>query len=118
MHALIIEDDVITAMLIEDELRDLGYASFDTASTEQEAIEAVGRRCPDLVTSDGALLVGSGAGAVRHIRSSLHVPVIFITGDKELARNCLPDAPILEKPFSVSQLITAVEQAQPDRPKA
>jgi len=118
MHALIIEDDVITAILIEDELRDLGYSSFDMASTEHEAIEAVGRRCPDLVTSDGALLVGSGAGAVRRIRASLQVPVIFITGDPEQARNCLPDAPMLEKPFSVSQLITAVEQARPARPKA
>src|SRR6185312_10360608 len=118
MHALIIEDDVITAILIEDELRDLGYSSFDTASTEQEAIEAVGRRCPDLVTSDGALLVGSGAGAVHHIRTSLQVPVIFITEDPEQARKFLTDAPMLEKPFSVSQLITAVEQAQPAREKA
>ena len=33
MHALIIEDDVITAMFIEDELLDLGYSSFDMAST-------------------------------------------------------------------------------------
>jgi hypothetical protein len=31
MHALIMEDDAITAMLIEDELRDLGYSSFGTA---------------------------------------------------------------------------------------
>jgi CheY-like chemotaxis protein len=113
MHALIIEDDAITAMMIEDELRDLGYTSVDTASSEQEAIAAVARRCPDLVTSDGSLIHGSGVGAVRKIRASLSVPVIFITGDPDHARHCIPDAPIIAKPFSVSQLVAAVDMARP-----
>jgi CheY-like chemotaxis protein len=69
MHALIIEDDAIIAMLIEDELRDLGYSSFDTACSEREAIKAVARKCPDLVTSDGSLFDGSGANAVRAKRT-------------------------------------------------
>ena len=113
MHALVIEDDAITAMFIEDELRDLGYSTVDTVSTEQEAIAAVAKRCPDLVTSDGSLLMGSGVDAVRKIRASVSVPVIFITGDPENARRCLPSAPVLEKPFSVAQLIAAVRQARP-----
>ena len=113
MHALVIEDDAVIALMIEDELRDLGYSSVDNASTEEEAIEAVARRCPDLVTSDGSLLGGSGVGAVRKIRASCSVPVILITGDPEHARRCVPDAPILAKPFSVSQLVAAVENAQP-----
>jgi CheY-like chemotaxis protein len=113
MHALVIEDDAITAMMIEDELRDLGYSSVNTASTEQEAIEAVARRCPDLVTSDGSLFHGTGVGAVRKIRAAFAVPVIFITGDPDQARNCIPDAPVVEKPFSISQLVAAVEAARP-----
>lgn len=113
MHALIIEDDAITAMMIEDELRDLGYSSVDTASTEQEAIEAVVRRCPDLVTSDGSQLDGSGVGAVRTIQAAFCIPVIFITGDPDQACNCIPGAPVIEKPFSISQLIAAVEAARP-----
>lgn len=110
MHALIIEDDALIAMLLEDELRDLGYNSVELACTEEEAIEAVARRCPDLITSDGSLMAGTGAGAIRQIRRSLAVPVIFITADPDRARECVPDAPILEKPFFASQLITAVEQ--------
>lgn len=113
MHALIIEDDAITAMMIEDELRDLGYSSVDTASTEQEAIEAAARQCPDLVTSDGSLVHGSGVGAVRKIRAALFVPVIFITGDPDSARHCIPDAPVIEKPFSIAQLVAAVEASRP-----
>lgn len=114
MHALVIEDDAIIAMLIEDELREIGFKSVDVASTEEEAIEAVSRKGPDLVTSDGSLLAGTGVGAVRQIRDVLAaVPVIFITGDPEEARRCLPDVPVLEKPFSLSQLVAAVRQVQP-----
>lgn len=113
MHALVIEDDAITAMLIEDELREMGFHSVDIASSEQEAIEAVGRKCPDLVTSDGSLPAGTGVGAVRQIRAALAVPVIFITGDPERARHCLPDMPVLEKPFSLNQLVAALRQVQP-----
>lgn len=113
MHALIIEDDSIIAMMIEDELRDLGFRSVDCASTEEEAITAAARTCPDLITSDGSLVAGSGAGAVHRIRAAFAVPVIFITGDPAKARNCVAGAPVLEKPFSIAQLAAAVEQVQP-----
>lgn len=112
MHALIIEDDAVTAMFIEDELRDLGFTSVDTASTEHEAISAVAQHRPDLVTSDSSLLMGSGISAVRKIRASHSAPVIFITGDPESARRCYPEAPVLEKPFTICQLLNAVEQAR------
>lgn len=117
MHALIIEDDAMTAMLIGDELRDLGYSSVDTAATEQEAIDAVARRCPDLVTSDGSLFSGSGVGAVRAISASVSVPVIFITGDASSALRCIPGAPVLEKPFSIAELAAAVEQVRLQAPR-
>lgn len=110
MHALVIEDDQITAMLIEDELRDLGFKSVELASTEHEALAAVSRRCPDLITSDGSLATGSGVSAVSKIRHSCPVPVIFITGDPQRARGAIPEAPILEKPFTESQFISAVRQ--------
>ena len=40
MHALIIEDEYLTAQLIEDQLRDLGFTSFALAMDEQEAVTA------------------------------------------------------------------------------
>lgn len=111
MHALVIEGDAIIAMSIEQELRDLGFNSVELACTEQEAVEAVSRQLPDLITSDGSLLAGTGAGGIRRFQPSLSVPVIFLTGDPEGARDCLPDAPVLEKPFSAMQLIAVVQQA-------
>ena len=111
MHALIIEDDAVIAMLIEDELRDFGFRSVDIVSTEEDAILSVAKRCPDLVTSDGSLLSGSGASAVRRIRSLCFTPVIFVTGDPEQARRCVPGVPVVEKPFSLKQLTAAVDEA-------
>lgn len=113
MHALVIEDDPIIAMLIEDELHELGYRTVDLASSEEEAIAAVARTCPDLITSDGSLIAGSGASAVQRIRATCDVPVIFITGDCEPAGRCCPGAPVLEKPFSILQLTAAVEEVRP-----
>lgn len=113
MHALIIEDDPIIAMLIEEELRELGFSSVDCTSTENEAIAAVARTSPDLITSDGSLIAGSGASAVRRIRATFAVPVIFITGDPAKTRDCAPGTCVLEKPFSIEQLVAAVEQVQP-----
>lgn len=111
MHALVIEDDGLTALFIEDELRDLGFTSVDIAATEEAAVAAVATRAPDLVTSDGSLLMGTGIGAVRSIRATLPVPVVFITGDSALARRSMPRAPVLEKPFTAADFARAVEQA-------
>lgn len=110
MHALVIEDDAVTAMLIEDELHDLGFTSVDVAATEDEALAAVASRCPDFVTSDGSLLRGSGLRAVSQIRKHLAVPILFITGDAGAARRHMPGAPVLEKPFSLTQFVNAVQQ--------
>jgi len=67
MHALIIEDEPLIALLIEDHLRAAGYLSVDFAVTEAEAVAAAGRRCPDLITSDVRLATGCGIAAVEAI---------------------------------------------------
>jgi CheY-like chemotaxis protein len=111
MHALVIEDDAVTAMLIEDELHDLGFSSVDVASSEDDAVRSVTFRCPDLVTSDGTLAFGSGMSAVDRIRTLCSTPILFVTGDAERARCSAPGIPVLEKPFSVTQLTAAVAYA-------
>jgi DNA-binding response OmpR family regulator len=110
MHALIIEDDAVSAMLIEDELRDNGFTSCDTAPTEEDALSSVARRWPDLVISDRSLLRGSGISAVKRINASAEVPVIFVTGDPENARLHMPGTPVIGKPFSIHELTDAIEQ--------
>lgn len=110
MHALVIEDNPVIAMLIEDELRELaGVNSVHMASTEAEAIAAAWMRCPDLIVSDVCLAEGNGVIAVRTIRDCCPVPVVFITGAPEQVSDPIPGAPVLEKPFTEVQFISAVQ---------
>ncbi|HEX8533819.1 MAG TPA: response regulator [Allosphingosinicella sp.] len=67
MHALIIEDQFLIAALIEEELRELGYSSFDVVDRELSAVAAAERKCPDLITADERLTDGSGVEAVQKI---------------------------------------------------
>ena len=109
MHALIIEDEPVIAMMIEDELRDLGYRSFDVACDEEQAVRLAERTCPALITADDRLTTGTGIGAVRRICAETALPVVFITGNPhELG---IPDAVCLAKPFGAADFQEAVQRA-------
>jgi CheY-like chemotaxis protein len=111
MHALVIEDEFLTAQLIEDRLRELGYTSFAFAMDEEEAVTAARERCPDLITSDVELLSGCGIDAVRRICDEKQIPVLYITGSGSAVRERCPWAVIIEKPFGMDDLHQGVKEA-------
>lgn len=109
MHALIIEDHAIIGMMIEDELRELGYTSFDFAAEQAMAVDLAMIRPPDLITADEGLSRGSGIEAVRLICAKRPIPVVFVTG------NPLPPgmsgAVSVRKPFRASEFREVVRAA-------
>ncbi len=109
MHALIIEDEPLIALMIEDTLRERGYTSFAFAVSASDAVGAAQARCPDLITSDVALNPGNGIDAIKEICGRERLPVIFITSSRDEVREALPDFPILQKPFSSGDLLAAVD---------
>ncbi|MEA3012131.1 MAG: hypothetical protein QOD42_676 [Sphingomonadales bacterium] len=111
MHALIIEDEPLIAMLIEDHLRAVGYLSIDFAVTETEAVAAALRRCPDLITADVHLATGCGIAAVEAICSARIIPVVFITANAQDVRRRLADAVVVAKPFMVADLSRGLDAA-------
>lgn len=111
MHALIIEDQIAFALLVEDELRDLGYSSFDIVDTEAAAIVSATDRCPDLITADQRLASGSGVNAIRAICAHRYIPFVFITSYRNEVREQPPEAMVLGKPFWPPTLHQAIEQA-------
>jgi CheY-like chemotaxis protein len=113
MHALIIEDEPLIALLIEDHLRAVGYISIDFAVTEAEAVAAARRRCPDLITSDVHLAAGCGIAAVEAIRSGHLIPVVFITANGQDVSRRMKDATVVAKPFTVADLRQALGTACP-----
>ena len=109
---IIIEDEFLTAQLIEDRLRELGFTSFAFAMDEEEAVAAAREQCPDLVTSDVQLLKGCGIDAVQQICDGKQIPVLYITGSAMMVRERCPWAVVIQKPFGMADLRNGVSDAR------
>lgn len=110
-HALVVEDNPLIAMMIEEELAEHGYHSFERAASQEEAIRMAQARCPDLITVDDQLDSGTGVDTIREICRDRTIPVIFITAEGLRITAAMPDAIVVPKPFSRAQLLAAISAA-------
>ena len=111
---LIIEDEAIISADIESLVRELGHNVTATATTHDEAVDAVARHRPGLVLADIQLADGSsGTDAVKDILKRFDVPVIFITAFPErLLTGERPEPTFLiTKPFQPETVKAAISQA-------
>jgi len=111
---LIIEDEAIISADIESLVRELGHNVTATATTHDEAVDAVARHRPGLVLADIQLADGSsGIDAVKDILKKFDVPVIFITAFPErLLTGERPEPTFLiAKPFQPETVKAAISQA-------
>ncbi len=111
---LIIEDELITAMALENLVVGLGHVVVGPARTHAEAVSIFRVERPGLVLSDIQLADGSsGLDAVNEILKSFGVPVIFITAFPELLLTGERPEPtfLLSKPFNPDQVKAVVSQA-------
>ena len=110
----IIEDEAIISADIESLVRELGHRVTGTATTHDEAVDAVSRHRPGLVLADIQLADGSsGIDAVKDILKRFDVPVIFITAFPErLLTGERPEPTFLiTKPFQPETVKAAISQA-------
>lgn len=120
VRVLIVEDEVMIAMLLSEIVEQLGYSVCDVASTEAEAVAMASACRPDLIIVDAGLDEGSGVSAMTTILQQRFVPHLYVTGDKRMVQSQAPLATILEKPFfawELAKAITAVLAAA-DAPRA
>jgi CheY-like chemotaxis protein len=113
---LIVEDEAITVSALKRELASLGYQVTGTASTTDEALNAVELYKPDLVLMDITLAGAvNGVVAAVAIRGNFHVPVVFLTAhadDQTMERAVSAGAfGYVLKPFSGAGLKAAIETA-------
>jgi signal transduction histidine kinase len=115
-RVLVVEDELVVARDIAQQLNDLGYTPVGTTHLGEHAITLAAELQPDLVLMD-IQLAGAmdGIQAAHEIRTQLAVPVIFLTAfsaDDVLARAKLtePFGYIL-KPFSERELSTVLAMA-------
>lgn len=111
LHALIVEDELLLAFAVEEALRELGYSTFEIATSVTTAVEAAKRQCPDLIVANHLIVDGTGTDAVLAICCDKAIPVVFVTGSGPEVRERLPNALIVDKPLSRTHFGDAVGKA-------
>ncbi|MCP4539927.1 MAG: GAF domain-containing protein [Chloroflexi bacterium] len=113
---LVVEDEVVVAESIRNNLENLGYGVPDIADSGETAIEKAGATHPNLVLMDIKLSGDmDGIEAAEQIRVRFDIPVVYLTAfadDETLQRAKItePYGYIL-KPLQVRDLHTNIEMA-------
>jgi two-component system, response regulator PdtaR len=114
IRILLVEDEVITAMLLQQELHDFGYPILGHVTTGEKAIIFAQENFPDIILMDIALSGEiDGIEAAAAIKAKADIPVIFMTGydDIEMKERAAKTKPLgyLIKPFDVTDLINVIK---------
>ncbi len=113
---LIVEDDELTAKLIEADLEQMEHKVVAKVPNGEEAVTTADETKPDLVLMD-ILLEGEmdGIETADQIRSRFNIPVVYLTGHGE--KDVLDKAKLTEpygylvKPVSASEMRGTIETA-------
>lgn len=114
-RVLIAEDEALIRMDLAEMLREEGYDIVGEAGDGQEAVELAERHKPDLVIMDVKMPRRDGIDAAAEIASKRIAPIVVLTAFSqrdlvERARDAGAMA-YLVKPFTISDLIPAIELA-------
>lgn len=114
-RVLIAEDEALIRLDLAEMLREEGYDVVGEASDGQEAVELAEQLRPDLVIMDIKMPRRDGLDAATEIASKRIAPIVMLTAFSqrdlvERARDAGAMA-YLVKPFSINDLIPAIEVA-------
>jgi CheY-like chemotaxis protein len=116
IRILLVEDEILTAMRLELEMKKYGYTKIQSVPTGEEAIRAAQQEAPDLILMD-IRLAGDldGIETMQEIHTFARIPVIFMSGysDREQLQraNALLPAAYLTKPVNIADLTAAIDSA-------
>jgi len=109
INILLVEDEVIVAMFMQKQLRDIGYQSVHHVTTGEKAIIYIQDNTPDIILMD-IRLAGEidGIETAGAIKAKADIPILFITGydDKDIREKALKVKPVgfLVKPIYMHTL--------------
>jgi DNA-binding response OmpR family regulator len=107
---LIVEDQLLLAMALKDELEDSGYRVLELAIHNQEALVFARAVKPDLALVNIQLADGDDGVALAADLKALGVPVLFISGQPERAKLAKTvGVASIPKPYTPSELVEAVD---------
>jgi DNA-binding response OmpR family regulator len=103
LKVLIVEDEVLLALELENELESAGHEVVGEAMSSRQAIDVVKSRRPDLAFVDIHLQDGpTGVDVGRHLAGE-GIPFVFMTGNlKRVPEDFAGAIGVIEKPYSVN----------------
>ncbi|GGD58857.1 response regulator [Erythrobacter arachoides] len=112
MRALIVEDELLTALHLESELQSLAVQSVGIACDQTEAM-ALASTPVDLAFVDVNLRDGPTGPAIAAALVALGVEVFYITANpSQIPEACRTLGQIMPKPFSGADLMEAVQRVR------
>jgi len=120
---LIVEDEIITAMQMQETLEKKGYEVSDIVDNAKDALSAVQLHKPDLILTDINIKGGvDGIEFANNIHINTEIPIVFITAyfDDETIESSMQSKPngYITKPFTSNELYAAVKIALMQSKKA
>jgi DNA-binding response OmpR family regulator len=110
-RVLVVEDEMMIAMMVEDMLAEMGHAVIGVASNLRSALALAAAEQFDVAILD-INLAGERSFPVAHLLKARGVPFLFATGYGELGlEDPFRDVVTLKKPFDIEDLAGAVERA-------
>lgn len=112
---LLVEDEVIIAMLMQQSLIKIGYSISEQVTTGEAAVISAKQNPPDVILMD-IRLAGKmdGIEAAAVIQSEAEIPIIFITGyvDQTIRDRAELLKPLgyLSKPLDIIKLKTIIDK--------
>jgi response regulator NasT len=114
-RVVIAEDEALIRMDLAEMLRDEGYEIVGEAGDGQEAVDLAESLKPDLVILDVKMPRRDGIDAASEIAAKRIAPIVILTAfsQRELVERARDAGAMayLVKPFSISDLIPAIEVA-------
>ncbi len=109
-RVLVVEDEMMIAMMVEDMLTDLGHEVVGVAPNLKQALALAASAQIDVAVLDINLGGGERSFPVAQLLRDRGVPFLFATGYGTLGLEApFQDTVTLKKPFQISDLGKAVE---------
>lgn len=108
MRVLVVEDEPLLAMLLEENLEELGHELAGSAATVHQALSLLEQQDIDCALLDFSLGHDATSLPVAQWLQNAGKPFYFLTGHMNLAQVPV-EAPMLSKPVSLAQLQGALQ---------
>ena len=111
MRVLLVEDEPLLAMLLEENLIDLGHEPVGAVATVNQALALLDAGQIDCALLDFSLGTNGNSVAVAQRLENEGIPFCYLSGHSSLdAATGAPDAPMMTKPVSIEQLERALDR--------